>query len=227
MDTIPPLLTLQQLRETGPLRQQLILAARHHVGEAGLEQASSLERLLVVCRHQGAVSTALRSLGWALGQMTDGAQEEARAALLEALRFQLQEAEAVEKVLSAALRDITSTPVIFLSAASLTEIEQRARAQMEEAEKLVAQASQHGTTAEEKEALTLVDQGMREALARSAEEEIEGQAAVLSYMIREAATKLAALPTLPNPVLAEMLEDVAVSLRTQAAPHVPMQVHSP
>lgn len=223
MNAIPPLLTLEELRESGPLGQQLIMAARHHVGEAGLEQAASLERLLVVCRHQAAVSTALRSLGWALSQSADGAHEAARAALLSALDTQLEQAGRAETVLAGALRDITSTPVVFLSAALLTDIELGARAQLEGAEQLLAQAHQVSTDSQGRAALEGVDQGMREALARSAEQAADGQAQVLTHLISQAAARLLALPRLPSPALAERLEDVAASLRVAAAAQLPPQ----
>ncbi|WP_295819122.1 hypothetical protein [uncultured Deinococcus sp.] len=220
MDGIPPLLTLQQLRETGPLGQQLLLAARHHVGEAGLEQAASLERLLVACRHHSAVTAALRSLGWALGQMSDDPGG-TRAALLAALQTQLGDAERVEEVLAGALRDITSTPVIFISAAALNDIEQRAQQQLKDAERLVERATRFGTTPDERGALQQVNQGMQEALMQSAVEDTAGRAQTLAYLIQEAATRLMALPTLPDPVLADLLEDVALGLRAQAALPLP------
>lgn len=220
MDNIPPFLTLQQLRETGPLGQQLILAARRHVGEAGLEQAASLERLLVACRQQVAVTTALRSLGWALGRMTDDDPGRTRAELLTALQEQLDNAERAEEVLANSLRDVTSTPVIFVSAAALNEIEQRALQQLIAAQQLVAQASHGGGTPDERETLRQVDQRMRTALAHAAEEEALGRAQTLVYLIQDAATRLIALPTLPDPALADLLEDVAAGLRVQATRQV-------
>lgn len=219
MDHVPPLLTLQQLRERGPLSQQLLLAARRHVGEAGLEQAASLERLLVVCRHHAAVASALRSLSWALGHRSDAESDldGARTALLAALQAQLDDAERVEAVLAAALRDITSTPVIFVSAAALNDIEQRARQQLRDAEDLVAQATQVGTTPSERETLHHVDQEMRAAVAAAAQEDTAGRAQMLAHLIAAAAARLTALPTLPDPVLADLLDDVAAGLRRQAA----------
>ncbi|WP_295813812.1 hypothetical protein [uncultured Deinococcus sp.] len=216
MNRIPPLLTLHQLRESGPLGQQLLLAARRHVGEAGLEQAASLERLLVACRHHAAVATALRSLDWALNQMTDDDPTGSRAEVLAALHAQLDAAQQVEEVLADALNDITSTPVIFISAAALNAIEQQARQQLNDAEQLVAQASQFGTTPDTRETLHRVNQGMRTALARAAQEDTAGRAQVLGYLITEAARRLMDLPTLPDPVLADVLEDVAAGLRFQA-----------
>lgn len=224
MTAPPPLLTLEQLREPGPLGEQLIIAARHHVGEAGLEQAASLERLLVICRRQAAVSTALRSLTWALGRQAGGEQDEARAALLTALEQQREQARQVETVLARALRDITSTPVVFLSAASLSGIETRARSQLDGAEHLLAQATQTTVSPAERGALDQVDRGMREALERSAREEAQGQAQVLAHLIRQAAAKLSTLPRLPDPVLAELLEDVAAGLRAQAAAQLSPEV---
>lgn len=219
LEHLPPLLTLEQLRETGPLGQDLVVSARRHVGAAGLEQAACLERLLRVCREQAAVSTALRSLAWALGRMEDGEQEEAeaRSALLTALNAQVDLASRMEAVLADALRDITSTPVVFLSAAALQEIEQDAKGQLNTLKSLFNEARRYGRTPEQQREFERLGLGMQEALDRAEYEEAAGRAETLGVIIAEATTQLVKLPGMPTPALAETLERVAAELRARAA----------
>lgn len=219
MDNIPPLLSLQQLRETGPLGQGLIVAARRHVGAAGLEQAASLERLLRVCREQASVSTALRSLAWALGQMQDGEEEEARLALLSTMHTQLALASEIEEVLAGALKDVTSTPVVFVSAAKLQQIEQDARGQLNALRSLFNEAERYGRTPEQQEFKRL-SLGMQEALDRAEQDEAAGRAETLGVIIAEATARLVQLPEMPTPALIEALEQVVGELRGRAAQRV-------
>ncbi|WP_216321913.1 hypothetical protein [Deinococcus aestuarii] len=216
MENLPPLLTLEQLRETGPLGQELMAAARRHVGAAGLEQAACLERLLRVCRDQAAVSTALRSLAWALGQMQDGEQA-ARAELLTALNAQLGLASRSEAVLAEALRDVTSTPAVFLSAAALQEIEQDAKGQLNTLRSLFNQAKRYGRTPEQQQEFERLGLGMQEALDRAEQDEVVGRAETLGVIIAEATAQLVKLPLKATPAVVETLERVAAELRTRAA----------
>lgn len=219
VNTLPPLLALQQLRETGPLGQDLIIAARRHVGAAGLEQSACLERLLRVCREQAAVSTALRSLAWALGRMHDGDEQEeaARHALIASLNTQLALAAEMEDVLAGALKDITSTPVVFVSAAALQEIEQSAKGQLNTLRSLFGEARRHGRTPEQQREFDRLGSGMEEAFRRAEEAEAAGRAETLGVIIAEATAQLTALDQVPSPALIGRLEDIVEELRRQVA----------
>ncbi|GAA5533989.1 hypothetical protein [Deinococcus aluminii] len=221
MDNIPPLLSLQQLRETGPLGQGLIVAARRHVGAAGLEQAASLERLLRVCREQASVSTALRALAWALGRMQDGEEEEARLALLSTMNTQLALASEMEEVLAGALMDITSTPVVFVSAAKLQQIEQDAKGQLNTLKSLFNEAKRYGRTPEQQQEFERLSLGMQEALDRAEQDEAAGRAETLGVIIAEATARLTKLAELPSAALVETLEQVVGELRAKAAEAAP------
>ncbi|WP_216322343.1 hypothetical protein [Deinococcus aestuarii] len=219
LGTLPPLLTLAQLREPGTLGQDLVTAARRHVGAAGLEQTASLERLLRVCREQAAVGTALRSLAWALGRMGDGGDGEAgaRATLLAALNTQLELAARIEAVLADALRDVTSTPAVFISAAALQEIEQDAKGQLQTLKSLFHEARRYGRTPEQQQEFERLGQGMQEALDRAEQDEAAGRAETLGVIIAEATAQLVKLPGMPTPALTETLERIAAELRAKAA----------
>lgn len=193
------------------------MAARRHVGAAGLEQAACLERLLRVCREQAAVSTALRSLAWALGRMQDGEEEDARAELLVAVNAQLDLASRSEGVLADALRDITSTPAVFLSAAALQEIEKEAKGQLHTLRALFNQARRYGRTPEQQEEFERLGLSMQEALDRAEQDEAAGRAETLGVIIAEATAQLVRLPGMPTPALAETLEQVAAELRARVA----------
>lgn len=215
---LPPLLTLEQLRETGPLGRDLMLAARRHVGAAGLEQAASLERLLRVCREQASVSTALRSLAWALARTQGGeggAGGETPAALLSTLNAQLELASQSETVLAQALRDITSTPAVFLSAAALQKIEQDAKGQLGTLRALFNEARRYGRTPEQRQEFERLGQGVQEALDHAARAEAAGRAETLGVIVAEAAAQLVRLPEMPTPALVETLERMVHELRAK------------
>lgn len=218
-NSLPPLLALQQLRETGPLGQDLIIAARRHVGAAGLEQAACLERLLRVCREQAAVSTALRSLAWALERMQDADDQEtsARLALIASLHTQLELAAGMEDVLAGALKDITSTPVVFVSAAALQKIEQDAKGQLGALRSLFGEAQRYGRTPAQQREFERLGSGMEEALLRAEQAAAAGWAETLGVIVAEATAQLTALDQVPSPALVDTLDHIVEELRRQAA----------
>lgn len=220
MNTLPSLLALQQLRETGPLGQNLIVAARRHVGAAGLEQAACLERLLRVCHEQAAVSTALRSLAWALGRMQDGQDEPARLVLIASVNAQLTLATEMEDVLADALKNITATPVVFVSAAALQKIEQDAKGQLNTLRSLFAEARRYGRTPEQQREFERLGAGMEESFHRAEAAEAAGRAETLGVIIAEATAQLTQLGQPPTPALIETLDRVVAELRRQAAQRV-------
>jgi signal transduction histidine kinase len=116
--------------------------ARRHVNAAGMQQSSALERIITIGRGQSEIAVALREVTETLRHDTVKSAAEVQA-LITTARRQLAAVTHLERVVEAALRQVTTTPVEHISAQVLQGIRDTANEQLANLEQLIAEAQDH------------------------------------------------------------------------------------
>lgn len=209
-------LTLREIQQQGVVQREVVLAARRHVGAAGIEQTAALERIIAVGRSQPSILRALERIAQTLREEGAGTSAAETQALLEASREQLQFVRHVEQVVTEALSRVTATPVEQISAARLAEVDLGARAQLSALERLVEEVEQQSRSQAQLEVLEQVETEVHQALGAIEEQEARGQVESLSLVGQEAVAQLGALDQAPVGEQIAALEDVARAAQEQA-----------
>lgn len=223
-DSSAPPLTLREIREHGIVNHEIVMAARQHVGAAGIEQITALERVVAVGRGQPSIIRALRHISQTLQGESTGTSAADTEELLATTHEQLRSVQLLGEIVTEALEAVRATPIEFISAAALTKINLGAREQLTSLEELVHEV-QHRTTSEpQAHLLEQVDQQVHEALDAIGEQEAHGQVESLELTGQMAVEQIAALDQAPIEHQIAALESVAETaqkkveaLRLQAA----------
>ena len=209
-------LTLRQIREHGVLNRDVVLAARQHVGVAGLEQTAALERIVAVGRSQPSISRALERIAQTLQEAETGTSEADTQELLDASREQLLAVQQFEVIVTDALRTVASMPIEQISVHVLGEIDVSAKEQLATLERLVHDVQTRSSSQRQIDLLGRVDEGVHEALETIEIQEASGQVESLSLSSQEAVSQIAALVHAPTEQQIAALDELADAARTQA-----------
>lgn len=207
-----PPLTLDHIREGGRQSRRLVLAARQHVGEAGLEQAAALERIIAAGREQTQLNHALRQLLTTLS----GAQGEDVEGLRVAGYEQLAGALDLQKLVADALRKVASTPVEQISVEALEDIRCSVEEQITALEGLLNHAREQLDPGQEA-ALANIQHGVESATQQIRRDEATGEVESLGVLSRDAVNRIASLDAAPTEQQVAMLREVAQQAAEQAA----------
>ena len=217
MKTTPDLSrTLCKIQEHGVLDQNVVFAARQHVGVAGLEQTAALERIVAVGRSQPSISRALEQVAQTLQDVRMGASEAASQELLEASQEQLQAVQQFEVIVSDALRTVASMPIETISVQALQEIDLSAKEQLASLEQLVHEVQERSTSQPQIDLLEQVREGVHQGITAIEVQEASGQVESLSLTSHEAVSQIAALVHAPVEQQIAALDDLADAARTKA-----------
>ncbi|MFC4454779.1 hypothetical protein [Deinococcus sonorensis] len=215
MDHLPSL-TLRQIRAQGLADRRVVLAAREHVGMAGLEQTAALERIVAVGRSQPGISRALEQIAQSLQAPETGTVQLDTDELLEASREQLEMVRQVEQVVTLALQAVTSTPVDQISVEVLGEINQSAQAQLVTLERLIHDVQQRSQSQAQIDLLEDVNAQVHEEIEAIEVREATGQLESLRLVSQQAVAQMAALSQAPSQQQITALNDLADAARAQA-----------
>ena len=127
-------LTLRLLQEQGGIDQGLLMAARRHVGAAGIEQTSVLERLIAAGQAHASLTEALQQVATLLRQ---SANTQASSSLLEESQLQLLLLDMLAAEVTEALGQITATPVVQVSAQVLEGIAESMQQRLQALHRLI------------------------------------------------------------------------------------------
>ncbi|GGR25168.1 hypothetical protein [Deinococcus ruber] len=209
-------LTLRQLRDQGILDRQTVTAAREHVGAAGIEQTTTLERIIAVGRSQPSISHALERIAHTLEHHDTGTSASDTRELLEISRDQFQTVQQLKEIVVGALQTVTETPIDQISAAVLREIDLSAKQQLSDLEHLVAQVQQRTASRPQVEVLEEVGEEVHAALQAIEQQEAHGQMESLGQAGKDVAAQIAALDQVSPEEQIRALEDMAQAAQEQA-----------
>ncbi len=209
-------LTMRQIREHGVLSRDVVLAARQHVGVAGLEQTAALERIVAVGRSQPSISRALKRIAQTLEDAHTGTSGADTQELLDASREQLLAVQQFEVIVSDALRTVASMPIEEISVQVLGEIDLSAKEQLATLERLVQEVQDRSSSQPQIDLLERVGEGVHQALESIEVQEASGQVTALSLTSQGAVSQIAALVHAPTEQQIAALDDLANAARAQA-----------
>lgn len=209
-------LTMRQIREHGVLSRDVVLAARRHVGVAGLEQTAALERIVAVGRSQPSISRALKRIAQTLEDAHTGTSGADTQELLDASREQLLAVQQFEVIVSDALRTVASMPVEEISVQVLGEIDLSAKEQLATLERLVQEVQDRSSSQLQIDLLERVGERVHLALESIEVQEASGQVTALSLTSQGAVSQIAALVQAPTGQQIAALDDLADAARAQA-----------
>jgi len=127
-------LTLRLLQGQGDINQGLLMAARRHVGAAGIEQTAALERLIAAGQAHSSLTQALQRV---VTLLQKGEDTQALSNLLEESQLQLLLLDMLAAAVTEALEQITATPVVQVSAQVLDGIAQDMQQRLNALQRLV------------------------------------------------------------------------------------------
>lgn len=217
MEPLRPALTLAEIRALNLITSRHIAAAREHVGAAGLEQATALERMINISREQTLMTQTLERLSRTLQNdppEETQAQHLAAAELRLASVGQLTAAHQLEHVIALALQNVTQTPLAQISASVLTQIGDQVKAQIQDLEALVKEAQISPSPAREA-ALDQIEVQAEAARKRSAQHEISRQLHFLGGVSEDAVAQIVQVAGASSAQQIKALERVAEKAQQQ------------
>ena len=209
-------LTLRQIREQGILDHEVVLAARQHVGAAGIEQTAALERVIAVGQGQPSIVRALSHISQTLQAESTGTSVADTEELLATTREQLRSVQLLGEIVTEALEAVRATPIDHISAAVLSEINLEAKEQLMALEELVHEVQQRTTSGPQARLLEQVGQQVHAALDAIEIQEAHGQVESLELAGQKAVAQIAALDQAPVEHQIAALEGVAEAAQKKA-----------
>jgi hypothetical protein len=171
------------------LDPHLLMAARLHVGAAGIEQTSALERLIAAGQEHTGLVNAVQQVVALLRQADDSAMQHH---LMDESQQLLLVLEELSKVVTGALQQITATPVQSISAQSLENIAVQMQRHLAALETLIIAAEDSPAVPDSSTpALEAILADLRAQIAQIAAEQRQGHLTTLGQLISQAATNLA------------------------------------
>ena len=180
---------LTSVQHAALLDSRLLIAARQHVGSAGIEQISALERLIAAGQEHTGLAQAAKQV-MALLQQQPQDSETVQSLVLQSERQVLWMNE-LASVVSTSLLQITATPVQRISAEVLQDITDRMQRQLSALEHLIA-AARERLVGPDAAAPTLdaIQATMQAELARIAQDERRGHLETLLHLAERACADL-------------------------------------
>ncbi|GGK43608.1 hypothetical protein GCM10008955_41710 [Deinococcus malanensis] len=169
--------------------------ARRHVGAAGTEQRSALERIITIGQGQADISVALRQVAESLRQQEQESTNSAAEvqALINAARKQLAAVKHLEGVVTAALLKVTTTPIEHISLEVLQGINTTAQEQLANLEQLIAEAQDNTTSAQQVAELDRIGDTVHTALSDLEAAELPEPVTALSSVVDRTVEEIAKL----------------------------------
>ena len=115
-------LSLTLFQGPGVINNALLIAARRHVGAAGIEQTAALERLIAAGQEHTGLAMALQKV---TALLQNSGNTEALNTLLDESQQQLLILDELASTVTQALEQITATPVVRVSVQVLEDIAHR------------------------------------------------------------------------------------------------------
>lgn len=209
-------LTLKLFQGGGAIHRGLLMAARRHVGAAGIEQTAALERLIAAGQEHTGLVQALRQVVLLLQK---NEESEALARLLSESQQQVLILDELAGVVATALEQITATPVVQISAEVLEKIADGMHQRLYALNRLVEEIELSSSVPESATAdLEAVREALETELARVRFTEHQGQLSAQVELARLAVRNIAAQDRM-NPeerraALHLVREEVSTELRT-------------
>ena len=212
-------LSLQALQDAAGLNPALLLAARRHVGAAGIEQTAALERLIAAAQEHAGLTLALLQVSELLRQSGQAGDAERVQPLLAQSRDQAVILEELARVVTGALAQITATPVQRISAEVLEAIAGRMHGQVTALEQLIDSIERSeavpGSYTPDLEA---IQERLQQELAQVAAGRRLGQLDTLHQLAVQATRDIARMEALPHAdrraALHAVLEDMQRQLHS-------------
>ncbi|WP_425148715.1 hypothetical protein [Deinococcus sp.] len=184
-------LSLNLFQGAGPLDPKLLIAARQHVGSAGIEQVAALERLIAAGQEHVGLAQAAQQVVRLLKEQSQASQA-VRQLLLESEQ-QVLYLEQLASIVTTALQQITATPVQRISAEVLQDIASRMHRQLGALNQLIASVRESlalpAAATPDLEAIQLT---LQTELERIAQGERQGHLATLVQLAQKACSDIAA-----------------------------------
>ncbi|AFZ67036.1 sensor histidine kinase [Deinococcus peraridilitoris] len=167
--------------------------ARRHIGAAGAEQSSALERIITIGRGQADITVALRQVAESLRRQDPTRSTAEVQTLMDTARRQLAAVAHLEGVVGAALRKVTTTPVEHISAQVLQGISDTAHEQLANLEQLIAEAQDNTSSAQQVAELERIGDKVHTALQDNEMEQVAEPVASLSLAVQHTVEEIARL----------------------------------
>jgi hypothetical protein len=207
-------LTIDLFQSGKALDPQLLMAARLHVGAAGIGQTAALERLIAAGQEHTGLAQAVRQVTRLLEQAGDSAGQ--RQLLHDSQHLSLVLTE-LATVVTGALEQITATPVQRISVERLTEIADQMQRHLSALEELIyaAEASPAVPDASTPD-LEAVLARLRERVAQIRAEQRLGQLQTLAALISQVVAEIAAAPLVSSAERLALLKGAQSEIRQAA-----------
>ena len=205
-------LTLIQHRAL--LDARLLIAAREHVGAAGIEQMAALERLIAAGQEHTSVARAASQVLHLLQTQTPDAL--AVQTLLRQSEEQVVWLNELAAVVTTSLQQITATPVQRISAAVLEDIATRMQRQIAALNTLIA-AAQASPAVPDAATPTLeaIRATLQADLAAAAQAERQGHLATLLQLALQTCADIGGLTGSAVPERVAALQSIAAAVQQQ------------
>lgn len=217
-----------QQRRTAQQERLNILAARRHVGAAGLAQTEALEELIALGREQIEISAALRevatlTVGEVRDQSLSGLQSaspkhaDMLRAVVQSSREQLEQANVLGDLVQDALTQVQRIPPEQVSAAALRQIQAQVRRQVEALEQLLRVAEAHVQTVEQVADLEQVRTGLHDKLEQIERAEAQDKLRAFEQLSEGAVASILSVEHADDRDRARALRQLIAAAETQLA----------
>ena len=170
-----------------------VTEARRHVNEAGAEQSSALERIITIGRGQADIAVALRDVAQTLSQQDSARSAAEVQTLMDTAQRQLAAVHHLEGIVQAALREVTTTPVVHISAQVLQGISDTAHEQLANLDQLIAEAQDSTTSSEQAQELERIGDSVHTAVQNNESEQVAERVASLRMAVQHTADEITRL----------------------------------